>query len=54
MRAHAQSEVTSKYTPHGYGAGLGFVDVNKDGFCDNCGANRPANQVYWPSGRSTR
>ena len=51
MKAHAQSELTSKYTPHAYGAGrgqgagLGFVDANKDGICDNCGANRPAGQA---------
>jgi hypothetical protein len=54
MKAHAQSELTSKYTPHGYGAGLGFVDANKDGICDNCGTNRAAGQVYGPRGRWTR
>jgi hypothetical protein len=46
LKAHAQTDLTSKYTPHTYGAGRGqgrgmgqgFVDANKDGICDNCGA----------------
>ncbi len=54
MKAHAQSELTSKYTPHGYGPGLGFVDANKDGICDNCGTNRPGGQPFLGRGRWTR
>jgi len=54
MTAHAQAELTSKYTPHGYGAGPGFVDANKDGICDNCGANRSAGQPFLGRGRWSR
>jgi hypothetical protein len=53
LKAHAQTDLTSKYTPHPYGAGRGqgrgmgqgFVDANKDGICDNCGAKPPAGQT---------
>jgi hypothetical protein len=53
LKAHAQTDLTSKYTPHAYGAGRGqerglgqgFVDANKDGICDNCGAQPPADQT---------
>jgi len=57
MKADAQKELASKYTPHtygagrGYGMGQGFVDANKDGICDNCGANRPAGAPVGPGGR---
>ncbi len=54
MKTHAQAELTSQYAPHGYGAGLGFVDANKDGICDNCGANRPAGQPFLGRGRWSR
>jgi hypothetical protein len=58
MKAHAQTQLTSKYTPQGYGAGLGFVDANKDGICDNyatMGAtSRPAGQLSGPRGRWAR
>ena len=53
IKTHAQTDVTSKYTPHtngagrgqGRGMGQGFVDANKDGVCDNCGAQPPAGQT---------
>lgn len=60
MKADALKELTSKYTPNAYGAsmghgygmmGQGFVDANKDGICDNCGANTPAGM---PFGRGNR
>jgi hypothetical protein len=57
MKADAQKELTSKYTPHAYGAGRGqgmgqgFVDANKDGICDNCGTNQPAGTTFGPRGR---
>ena len=58
MKAHAQSQLTSKFTPHSNGAGLGFVDANKDGICDNyatMGAtSRPAGQLSGPRGRWAR
>ena len=50
IKAQAQKDVTAKLTPYtygagrGYGIGLGFVDANKDGICDNCGTNRPIGQ----------
>ena len=51
IKAQAQKDVAAKLTPHtygagrGYGMGQGFVDANKDGICDNCGANPPAGQM---------
>lgn len=51
IKAQAQKDVAAKLTPHTYGAGRsygmgqGFVDANKDGICDNCGANPPAGQM---------
>jgi hypothetical protein len=62
IKAQAQKDVTAKLTPYaygagrGYGMGLGFVDANKDGICDNCGANRPdgqpqPGQIFGPRGR---
>jgi hypothetical protein len=51
IKVQAQKDVAAKLTPYaygagrGYGAGMGFVDANKDGICDNCGANRPAGQL---------
>ncbi|MBI5034379.1 MAG: hypothetical protein HZB51_27975 [Chloroflexi bacterium] len=46
IKAQAQKDVIAKLTPHTYGMGrgagmrTGFVDANKDGICDNCGANQ--------------
>ncbi len=54
MKTNVQAQLTGKFAPQGYGAGLGFVDANKDGICDNLGANRPAAQTYGPRGRWTR
>lgn len=42
MKAHVLEELNSKFTAHGYGMGMGFVDANNDGVCDVCGATRPA------------
>ena len=54
MKAHAQTQLTSPFTPQGYGAGLGFVDANKDGICDNFGAIQPTGQLNGPRGRWSR
>ncbi|CAG0945736.1 hypothetical protein ANRL1_02539 [Anaerolineae bacterium] len=56
IKTQVQTDLTSKYTPRGYGngAGQGFVDANKDGICDTCGANRSAGQFPGARGRWTR
>ena len=65
IKAQAQKDVNAKLTPYaygggrGYGMGLGFVDANKDGICDNCGTNCPAGQpqlgqTFGPRGRWSR
>jgi hypothetical protein len=41
MKAQATVQLTSKFVPQGNGRGMGFVDANGDGLCDNCGANQP-------------
>jgi hypothetical protein len=48
MKEHVTAELTAKFTPRGYGMGAGFVDANKDGICDLCGANRAAGQFAGP------
>ncbi len=48
MKAHVLEELNAKFTAGTYGRGMGmgmgagFVDANKDGVCDLCGATRPA------------
>jgi hypothetical protein len=65
IKAQAQKDVTAKLTPYtygasrGYGMGLGLVDANQDGICDNCGTNRPIGQpqpgqTFGPRGRLSR
>jgi hypothetical protein len=65
IKAQAQKDMTAKLTPYtygasrGYGMGLGLVDADKDGICDNCGVNRPAGQpqpgqTFGPRGRWSR
>lgn len=62
IKTQAQTDVTTKMTAHTYGAGMGagrgagmmgqgFVDANKDGVCDNCGANHPAGVPFGPGAR---
>lgn len=60
IKTQAQTDVTTKMTAHTYGTGMrlgygmmgqGFVDANKDGICDNCGANHPAGVPFAPGGR---
>ena len=60
MKANVTAQINSKWTPRGYGMGAGrgmgagFVDANKDGICDNCGANNPTGQPMRPRGRWAR
>ncbi len=65
LKTHVTDEINSKFSPRGYGMGAGrgmgglgmgqgFVDANKDGICDNCGANRPAGQSFGRGGRWNR
>ncbi len=52
LKDNVTTAINSKWTPRGngqglgmgrgYGMGQGFVDVNKDGICDHCGAGQPA------------
>lgn len=39
MKANVTAHLTEKWSPRGHGLGAGFVDANKDGVCDLCGAN---------------
>jgi hypothetical protein len=34
MKANVTAQLSQTWTPRGAGAGLGFVDANKDGICD--------------------
>jgi hypothetical protein len=54
MKTQITAQISAKFSPRGYGMGLGFVDANNDGICDNWGANRPAGQFFGPRGRWTR
>lgn len=66
MKEHVTTQISSKWAPHGagmgrgYGMGRGFVDANKDGICDNCGAgrqtapNQPTGQPFMGHGRWAR
>ena len=60
MKANVTAPINGKWTPRGYGMGAGrgmgagFVDANKDGICDNCGANNPTGQPMRPRGRWAR
>lgn len=60
LKTNITNQINSKWSPRGagmgrgYGMGLGFVDANKDGICDNCGANRLAGQAFGPGGRWNR
>ncbi len=65
LKTNVTTQITNKWSPRGfgmgagrgmggYGMGLSFVDANKDGICDNCGANRPAGQPFGPGGRWNR
>ncbi len=65
LKTNVTTQINSKFTPRGYGMGAGrgmggygigqgFVDANKDGICDNCGANRMAGQPFGPGGRWNR
>ncbi len=60
LKTNVTTQISNKWTPRGagmgrgYGMGLGFVDANKDGICDHCGANRPAGQSFGPGGRWSR
>jgi len=60
IKTQAQTDVTTNMTTHSFGAGAGrgagmlgqgFVDANKDGICDNCGANHSAGMPFGPGGR---
>lgn len=49
LKAHALAELSQPFTARGYGMGLGFVDANGDGVCDNCGAMQ--HQMFGQFGR---
>ncbi len=64
LKTNVTNQINSKWSPRGYGMGAGrgmgagmgagFVDANKDGICDNCGANRTTGQSFGPGGRWNR
>ncbi|MGE5263993.1 MAG: hypothetical protein ACM3S0_11485 [Acidobacteriota bacterium] len=66
MKEHVTTQISAKWSPRGagmgrgLGMGQGFVDANKDGICDNCGAgqhtapNQPAGQPFMGRGRWAR
>ncbi len=64
IKTNLNTQVTSKWSSRGYGMGAGrgmgagmgagFVDANKDGICDNYGANRTTGQPLGPGGRWNR
>ncbi|MBI4789763.1 MAG: hypothetical protein HY782_22250 [Chloroflexi bacterium] len=62
LKANVTAQLGAKWTPrgagmgrgYGMGSGAGFVDANKDGICDNCGATNPTGQPLGPRGRWTR
>jgi len=54
LKAHALAELSQPFTARGYGMGLGFVDANHDGICDNCGAPQPMFQQFGRGGRWNR
>ena len=64
IKTNVTTQINNKFTPRGYGMGggrgmgagmgAGIVDTNKDGVCDNCGANRTAGQPFGPGGRWNR
>ena len=66
MKEHVTTQISAKWSPRGagmgrgMGMGQGFVDANKDGICDNCGAgqhmtpNQPAGQPFMGRGRWAR
>ncbi|MCC7448502.1 MAG: hypothetical protein IT324_13865 [Anaerolineae bacterium] len=37
VKTHVTAQLSARFTPRGNGQGMGFVDANKDGVCDNCG-----------------
>jgi hypothetical protein len=43
MKANVTAQLSAPHavTPRGNGTGLGFVDANGDGVCDNCGTVQP-------------
>ena len=45
MKANVTAQLSSKFTPRGYGMGRGFVDANNDGVCDICGTAQPNGQT---------
>ena len=67
MKEHVTTQISAKWSPRGAsmgrgmgGRGQGFVDANKDGICDHCGAgqptvpNQPAGQPFMGHGRWAR
>ena len=60
MKENITTQINSKWTPRGYGMGAGrgmgtgFVDANKDGICDNCGAANSPGQPLMGRGRRGR
>lgn len=59
LKTNVTAQINAKWQPRGYGMGMGaghamgtgFVDANKDGICDNCGA---AGGMLGRGGRWTR
>ncbi len=70
MQDNIIAQINNKWSPRGngqglgmgrgYGMGQGFVDANKDGICDHCGAgqpttpSRPTGQPFMGRGRWSR
>ena len=51
VKANALNELNGTFTSHGYGTGLGFVDANNDGVCDNCGTQSAPQPQFQQFGR---
>lgn len=48
MKTNVTAQLSNKLTPRGPGMGMGFVDANNDGVCDNFGANQSAgSRGHW-------
>ena len=52
MKTNVTARLNQKFTPGGYGMGMGFTDEDQDGVCDHCGMGM--NQSRMPRGRGNR
>jgi hypothetical protein len=52
MKTNVTAQLNEKFTPRGFGMGMGFADEDHDGVCDHCGMGM--NQSRMPRGRWSR